>query len=135
MAEDRLNRLNLLEAVVFALYGNWLIAFLTDKISFMKYPPNFNVFGIWYQEVCVTVAFTCLLTLFVYSIYRPHTLSKKFLFLLYTGHIVGIFGAFFVEDLTKSNVIFLLWGYALFLMTFFLELKRIKIARTNRINQ
>jgi hypothetical protein len=135
LVEARLDRLNLLEAVVFALYGNWLITFISDKISFMKYPPNFNIFGIWYQEFCVAVAFACLLILFVYSIYRPHTISKKFLLILYTGHIVGIYAAFFAEGLTKPNIIFLLLGYALFLMTFILEIKRIRIARINRINQ
>jgi hypothetical protein len=36
MAEDRLRRLDLFEAVVYAIYGNWLISFLADKISYTQ---------------------------------------------------------------------------------------------------
>lgn len=131
MAEDRLNRLNLFEAVVFAIYGNWLISFLTEKISFEKYPVGFNVFGIWYQEVCVSLAFACLLILFAYSIFKPDAVNKRLLFIIYLGHIIGIYGAFFVEEFTKANLLFFMIGLVLFLVTFLIELKRIKISRRN----
>ncbi len=91
-------------------------------------PANFNLFGIWYQEVCVGLAFFCLMILFVYSIFRPKTVNKKFLFIIYMGHVVGILAAFFVEDLVKSDIFFILTGFALFLITFFIELRRITIS-------
>ena len=129
MAEDRLGRLNLFEAVVFAIYGNWLISFLADKISFSKFPVNFNIFGEWYQAICVGLSFFCLLFLFVYSIFRPNDIRNWQIFILYLGHVIGIYGAFFVEDWTKSNLIFMLIGFVLFWMTFFIEIERIKIGR------
>lgn len=132
MAEDRLNRLNLFEAVVFALYGNWLISLIVDKISFERMPAIFNLFGIWYQEVCVGLAFFCLIILFVYSIFRPNAVTKTFLFIIYIGHVIGILAAFFVEDLVKSDLFFVLTGFALFLITFFIELRRIAISSRRR---
>ena len=119
MAEDRLNRLNLFEAVVFAIYGNWLISFLSDKISFSNAPKFLNVFGEWFQAVCVGLAFTCLIILFAYSIYRPHSVTKNFLIILYIGHIVGIYAAFSVEEVTMSNIVFIFIGFALYIITFF----------------
>jgi hypothetical protein len=134
MTEDRLNRLNLFEAVVFAIYGNWLISFLSDKISFSKAPKFFNVFGDWYQAVCVGFAFACLLILFAYAIYKPNTVTKGILAILYAGHIIGIYGAFFVEEFTMSNIVFVIIGFALYIITFFLELERIKLARIKTAN-
>jgi hypothetical protein len=127
--EHRFDRLNLFEAVVFAIYGNWLISFLTDKISFSKYPLNFNIFGIWYQEVCVALAFASLLILFAFSIFRPDALSRKLLFILYIGHIIGIYGAFFVEEWSKANLIFMYIGFVLFWITFGIEVRRISLSR------
>jgi len=107
MANHSLDRLNLFEAVVFGLYGNWLISLLVDKISFQKYPTgNINVFGMWYQEMCVWLAFVCLILLFVFSIFRPDLINRKFLFILYAGHTLSIWAAFTVEGMTKSNTIF-----------------------------
>jgi len=131
MAEDRLNRLNLFEAVVFAIYGNWLISFLVDKISFSKFPVYFNIFGEWYQAICVGLSFFCLLLLFVYSIFRPNVVRNWFWFVLYSGHVLGIFCAFSVEGWTKSNIIFYIIGFVLFWITFYIELARIRISRTN----
>jgi len=130
MAEDRLNRLNLFEAVVFAIYGNWLISLLVDKISFSKFPSSFNVFGEWYQAVCVGLAFLCLLILFAYSIFSPHAIRNWFIFVLYLGHVFGIYCALYIEGWTKSNLIFFLIGFILFWITFFIELRRIRISRT-----
>lgn len=129
MVDDRLNRLNLFEVIVFAIYGSWLISFLSDKISFSKFPKVLNIFGVWYQPVCVVLAFACLLFLFIYSIYAPNVITKRLLIILYVGHIIGIYGAFFVEGFTISNDVFILIGFTLFIITFFLELQRIKIAR------
>jgi hypothetical protein len=129
MTEDGMKRFDLFEAVVFALYGNWLISLLTDKISFTRYPVGFNVFGIWYQEVCVGLAFACLLILFAFSIFKPNVVSKKFLFIVYSGHVIGIYCAFFVEGFSKANLVFYSIGLILFWITFVIELKRIKISR------
>ena len=133
MAEDRLNRLNLFEALVFGIYGNWLISFL-DKISFTKFPSIFNIFGEGYQIVCVGLSFSCLLILFAYSIFRPNAATKWFIMILYLGHVVGIYGAFFVEGLTIPNTVFLLIGFTLFAIIYLIELQRIKIGRRNRVN-
>jgi hypothetical protein len=131
--ESALDRLNLFEAVVFAIYGNWLIALVTEKISFMRYPLVYNIFGIWYQEICIALAFSCLIILFAFSIFNPIRVNKRLLLILYIGHVIGIYGAFFVEDITnKSNVIFFLIGLTLFFLTFFLELKRIQLHRINK---
>ena len=129
MAKERLNRLNLFEAVVFAIYGNWLLSFIVDKISFEKYFVSFNIFGIWYQEVCVGLAIACLLLLFVYSIFGPHAVTKRFLFIIYFGHVVGILGAYSVEEFEKSDIIFMILGLSLYVITFIIEMKRIAISR------
>jgi len=129
MGEDRLHRLDLFEAVVFALYGNWLISLLSDRISFSKFPVNFNIFGAWYQAVCIGIAFSCLLILFVFSIFRPNDISKVNLFILYMGHLSGVSCALIAEDLTISNFIFFLIGSILFMITFLIEHERMRISR------
>jgi len=133
LAEDRLNRLNLFEAVVFALYGNWLISLLVDKISFSKFPASFNVFGEWYQAVCVGLAFFCLIILFAFSIFAPNSVRNWSVFVIYTGHVVGIYAAFSVEGWTRSNLVFFFIGLALFWTTFVIELRRIRLSR-ERVN-
>jgi hypothetical protein len=133
MAEQRLKRLDLFEVVVFGLYGNWLITFLSDKISFEKFPLGFNVFGSWYQEVCVALAFGCLLFLFALSVFRPDLTRWWSLFVIYMGHTVSIYMAFVVEGMEKPNLIFMVIGLALFYLTFIIELRRIKINKQLQI--
>jgi hypothetical protein len=133
MSEARLNRLNLFEALVFGIYGGWLISFV-DKISFAKYPVNFNIFGGAYQTVCVVLAFSCLLILFAYSIFRPDIATNRFVLILYSGHIVGIFGALYPEGYTIPNTVFFFIGMTLFFIIYVIELQRIRIGRRNRAN-
>lgn len=134
MAEQRLKRLDLFEVVVFGLYGNWLITFLSDKISFEKFPIGLNVFGSWYQDVCVGLAFGCLLLLFGLSVFRPDLTRWWSLFIIYMGHTASIFMAFVVEGMTKSNLIFMAIGLVLFYLTFIIELRRIKINKQTSAN-
>jgi len=131
MNEDRLNRLNLFEALVFGIYGNWLISFI-DKISFLKFPVSFNIFFWSYQFVCVALAFSSLLLLFGFSIFRPNETSKLFMYIMYLGHAIGIFGAFTVEGWTVSNLSFYFIGLTLFLIIFLIEGKRVRIQRESQ---
>jgi hypothetical protein len=130
MSKDELNRLNLFEALVFGIYGNWLISFV-EKISFLKYPASFSIFGGAHQGVCVGLSFSCLLILFAYSIFRPQDTTKWFVYILYVGHIVGNYGAFSAEGWTISNLAFSFIGTILFVIIFFIEVGRIRIRKRN----
>lgn len=63
--QERLNRMNLFEAVVIGIYGNWLIS-LVDKVSFLKEPNVFGVVFIGYQVMAVGLSFATLLILFAF---------------------------------------------------------------------
>jgi len=113
----------LFEAVVFGIYGNWLISFL-DKISFEEVM-------VWYQPLCVGVSFASLLMLFSFSIFRPNLVTRWFGFMMGFAHAIGNYGALWAEGLQHHinlNVFF--WvGFALFGIIYLIELQRIRQAR------
>jgi hypothetical protein len=128
MSETELNRWNIFEALLFGIYGNWLIAFL-DKVSFLRVPINLNIFGFWYQSVCVGLAFFCLPLLFYISIFKSKETKRSFILVLYFGHLIGILGALFVEQWTISLLAFYLIGAALFIVIYYIQIIRIKIQK------
>jgi hypothetical protein len=131
MSEAELNRWNLFEAILFGIYGNWLIAFL-DKVSFLKAPINFNIFGFWFQSVCVGLAFFCLPTLVYFSIFRSKEVTRGLILVLYLGHIIGVLGALFVEEWTASLLVFYLIGFSLFIIIYSIQIQRIRIYKKLR---
>lgn len=130
--QDMLNRMNLFEALVIGIYGNWLISFV-DKISFLKFPISLNVFSWGYQIVCVALSFATLLILFAYSIFAPNAVTRWFGPLLGFGHIVGNYGALYAEEFTMPLIVFFSIGVALFLVIYIIELRRIRLTRTHNV--
>jgi predicted ferric reductase len=126
--EEILNRLNLFEALVFGIYGGWLISFV-DKISFLKYPAAFNIFSWGFQIACVALSFSTLLILFGYSIFRPNFLTRWLAFILGIGHEVGNYGALWAETWTMQLLVFFLIGTILFFIIYAIELRRTRITR------
>ena len=128
MSEAELNRWSLFEALLFGIYGNWLITFL-DKVSFLRAPIYLNIFGFWYQSVCVGLAFFCLPLLVYLSIFKPMQTRRSYILIAYLGHFVGILGALSVESWTISLLIFYLIGVAFFIAIYVIQVIRIGIQK------
>ena len=129
--QERLNRMNLFEALVIGIYGNWLIS-LVDKVSFLKEPNVFGVVFIGYQVMSVGLSFATLLILFAFSIFRPDTVTRWFGLILGVGHVTGNYGALWMEGWTTPLYIFYLIGLVLFCIIYSVELTRVRISRNNR---
>ena len=86
---ELLDRLNLFEAVVIGIYGNWLIDLL-DKVIFEK---EIWIFGFYYQPLCMVTSLITLFFLFVYSIFAPELVTRRFGFILGYGHAIANLGA------------------------------------------
>jgi len=131
--EEMLNRLNLFEAVIFGLYGGWLIS-LVDKISFSDRIVGFffTVLGTpsWvYQGSCLGLSFVTLLLLFGFSMFKPNFMTRRMAFVLGFGHIAGNYAVLWAEGLTSRLVIFWAIGTCLFFIIYAIELRRVRIVR------
>ena len=125
--EDRreiLNRINLFEVLLIAIYGSWLIS-LVDKISFSKAPIGFLSGS--YQILCISLSLFCLLLLFVYSIFSPNEVTPRLWFLLGVGHTAGNYCAVWAEGFTRQNSAFLGIGTGIFLIIYSIERQRIRL--------
>jgi hypothetical protein len=139
MTEDRhrqelLNRLNLFEAVVFGLYGGWLISFV-DKISFSDKAISsiFLIFtaSSWaYQGVSVALSFFTLLLLFGFSMFKPNFMTRSWAFILGFGHSISNYGALWAEGLTIRLFMFWVIGTLLFCIIYAIELRRVRTTKT-----
>lgn len=122
LSRDKLNRLNLFEALIFGIYGNWLISFV-DKISFEK-----TIMGLWfYQHIAVALAFILLIALFASSIFKPFVVTKWYAWALGFGHGSMIYVALWSENFTSKTGFFFWIGFSLFCFIYLIELRRASI--------
>lgn len=128
---ERLDRMNLFEAVVIGIYGNWLISFI-DKISFIRDPVVYGVRFWGYQVWAVALSFFCLIFLFVFSVFRPRDVTRRLAFIIGVGHPIGNSAALWAEGWTTHLYVFFWIGVFLFFIIYAIELARIRIERINR---
>jgi hypothetical protein len=91
MSDDRLT---IFEALLFGIYGNWLISFV-DKITFLNATPLFTVLKLSFA----LFSFVFLIILVFWSLFQPQRLSKKRIIGLGIAHFVCNSGTLFFEVL------------------------------------
>jgi hypothetical protein len=121
-----LNRLNLFEALLFGIYGTWLISFV-DKTSFLKAPIAFNVFFQGYQPACVLVSFFCLVVLFGFAMFRPYDMTRRFGFIMGFGYVVCNWCALYIEGWTTPLLVFFCIGAGIFFVIFAVQPKIVNL--------
>jgi hypothetical protein len=102
--KDRLNKLAIFEAVLFGIYGNWLISFV-DKITTL-FPDIRSALLV----IFVILSFFFLLTLVSLSIFYPKKMTRLHVIFFGVMHFACNFGAFFVEGMAPQFAFFLSVG-------------------------
>jgi hypothetical protein len=126
---QRIDRLNIFEAVVFGIYGNWLISFL-DTLTLNNI--EITMWGIpvpYFQAFNLAFAFTALFIFFGYAVFRPNQVTGKFASIMGVAHIVGIWATMVFEVMTIKFGLFYWLGIGLYLVLFITEGKRVKWTR------
>ena len=123
--EQQLNRLTIFEALVFGIYGNWLISLL-DKVSFDK---SVWIFGLWFQPFWILMSFFTIILLFFCSIYRPKFVTGNFGILLGFGHAASNYLVLWAEGIFIKLFFFYWIGTVLFFVLYPIELRRASIGQ------
>jgi len=132
LLRPRLDRLNIFEAVVVGIYGNWLISFL-DKLTLTNI--EVTLLGIpipYFQAFNLAFAFTALFIFFGFTIFRPNEVTRKFAIIMGIAHIVGIWVTMLFEVMTIKFGLSYWLGIGLYLVLFSTEISRVRLTRRNR---
>jgi hypothetical protein len=110
MRDDKLTKLTIFEAILFGIYGNWLISFV-DKLTF----PNTNI--LTSLEVgFVSVSFVSLFLLISWSIFQPQKLTRFWTIVLGLTHFGLNVGALIIVGSAMQYTFFLFIGAVMFLI-------------------
>jgi hypothetical protein len=125
MSGINFDRLTIFEALLFGVYGNWLISFV-DKITFQ----NANILDILTSlEVgFVGVSFVSLFVLVSWSIFQPQRLTKFWNIVLGMTHFALNVGTLIIVGLTLQYVFFLIIGGIMFFIICGIQFQRTKIS-------
>lgn len=129
--QDMRDRINLFEGIVIGIYGNWLISLL-DKITFSRVLVLYGISFDYLQPLSLLLSFSTLLILFGYSIFVPHVVTRGFWALVGAGHLVGNFGALWVEGYTFKFAFFYVVGFVLFTILYYFESFRIRMDKEHK---
>ena len=129
--QDMRDRLNLFEGIVIGIYGNWLISLL-DKITFSRILVLYGISFDYLQPLSLLLSFSTLLILFAYSIFAPHVVTRRFWAIVGVGHLVGNYGALWVEGYTLKFAFFYVVGLVLFTILYYFETVRIRMSEEQK---
>ena len=130
MAEAR-EGLALFEGIIMGIYGNWLIS-AVDKITFTNVLIFLGNPLWWYQLVCMISSFASLIALLGLGVFRPRWLfrnrwvSRLYIAVLASGHLLFIYCALYVEGFSFQNFLFFVIGCMLFFLIYISELRRLR---------